>query len=59
MSLARVMDVISVILSLSKDGHGRRVARYAPIVAGAGNRIARPSFDRLRMTRMMPAMAGR
>ena len=40
----------SVILSLSKDGHGSQAPRYAMIVAGAGIIFAGPSFDRLRMT---------
>ncbi len=39
-----------VILSLSNDGPGSPVARYATIVAGAGLCIVSPSFDRLRMT---------
>jgi hypothetical protein len=41
---------LSVILSLSKDGPGSQVARYAEIVAEARIIFAGPSFDRLRMT---------
>jgi hypothetical protein len=40
MSVMSVMHVLSVILSLSKDGPGNSV----------GDMISRPSFDRLRMT---------